>query len=103
MSLLRAALMRDETGRLSRCLVPHNEAAHRARRQTEGFRRGIDECGRRTIAVHRMADDGFAVLCCRPVNSSGRAETFKALIEVGNRIPRLAIPAVTPSRDALSS
>jgi hypothetical protein len=102
MSLLRAALMSNETGRLSRCLVPHDEAAHRARGQTEGFRRGIDAHRRWTVAAHRNGYDGFALFCGTPVDGISRAETLEAMVEVGYRqggctakLPDADFPKVT--------
>jgi hypothetical protein len=73
MALLGTPWISDETRRLSGCLVPHNEAAHRACGQTECFRGGIDQGSRRAVAVHRIADDSFALLCCVDVDCIDRA------------------------------
>jgi hypothetical protein len=73
MALLGATLMSDETGRLSRCFVPDYKTAHGARRQAECFWRSINEGSRRAVAVHRIADDGFALLCRTPVDGIDRA------------------------------
>jgi hypothetical protein len=79
---MRSALMREQTARLSRCLVPDQQTPHGTGRETQSICGAVRARSHRSFAAEYCTNDEFASLSLAPRRLIQGTLTLKSVIQV---------------------